>query len=158
MCACQGTQLPQTAMDDTEDSYLLKRAPQNPSLCISQEPRSSFGGKVDLFLDSHKEKNCLPSANPSYELVECLPCLFRPLGDFLVDRFPVVRWLCRYNPRTLLADAIAGVTVGLMVVPQALAYARIAGLPLEVSARGSCLAFRGCSLINTQARSFFCAS
>ena len=143
MCACPGTQLPQTAMDDTEDSYLLKRASQNQSLCVSHEPRSSLGGKVELFLDSQKEKNCLPSANPSYELVECFPCVFRPLGYFLVDRLPVVRWLCRYNPRTFLSDAIAGVTVGLMVVPQALAYARIAGLPLEVSARCACRTFWG---------------
>ena len=31
-----------------------------------------------------------------------------------------------------MSDLIAGLTVGLMVVPQALAYASIAGLPLEV--------------------------
>ena len=31
-----------------------------------------------------------------------------------------------------MSDIIAGLTVGLMVVPQALAYANIAQLPLEV--------------------------
>ena len=43
-----------------------------------------------------------------------------------------MRWLVRYNLRWLVADVIAGLTVGLMVVPQALAYAHIARLPLHV--------------------------
>lgn len=138
MCAQSGTQLTQAVMDDKENSYLLRDASQSPSLCITQDPRSSLRAKVEQFFDNHKEKNCLPNVNPSYELVECLPCLFRPLSYFLVDRLPLLRWLSRYNLRTLLSDAIAGVTVGLMVVPQALAYARIAGLPLEVSTRVVC--------------------
>ena len=138
MCAHTGTPLIQTAMDDKEGSYLLKDTSQNPFLCITQDPRSSLRERVELFFDNHKEKNCLPNINPSYELVECLPCLFRPLSYFLVDRLPLVRWLSRYNLRTFVSDFIAGVTVGLMVVPQALAYARIAGLPLEVSVRGVC--------------------
>ena len=144
MCAHQGTQLTQTAMDEKENSYLLKDASQSESLCITKDPRSSLGGKVELFFEKHKEANCLPNVNPSYELVECLPCLFRPLSYFLVDRFPLVRWLSQYNLRTLVSDAIAGITVGLMVVPQALAYARIAGLPLEVSVRGVGCRFGGC--------------
>ncbi len=44
-----------------------------------------------------------------------------------------MKWMKRYNLRWLLADFIAGLTVGLMVVPQALAYAVIAKLPPRVS-------------------------
>lgn len=42
-------------------------------------------------------------------------------------------WLPRYSLRWLQLDLVAGVTVGLTVVPQALAYAEVAGLPAQVS-------------------------
>ena len=44
-------------------------------------------------------------------------------------RLPILQWLPRYNLSKLQSDFIAGITVGLMVVPQALAYASIAELP-----------------------------
>ena len=47
--------------------------------------------------------------------------------DYCRDRFPIVKWLPKYNTKTLISDIIAGLTVGLMVVPQSLAYAKIAG-------------------------------
>ena len=46
---------------------------------------------------------------------------------------PILAWLPRYKLSWLQMDLIAGVTVGLTVVPQALAYAEVAGLPVEVS-------------------------
>lgn len=44
-------------------------------------------------------------------------------------------WLPRYSPGWLQLDLIAGVTVGITVVPQALAYAEVAGLPPQVGVR-----------------------
>lgn len=38
-------------------------------------------------------------------------------------------------------DVLAGLTVGLTVVPQALAYAEVAGLPVQVSLSSVLLAF-----------------
>nr|CAD7202855.1 unnamed protein product [Timema douglasi] len=46
----------------------------------------------------------------------------------LEKRLPVVRWLPRYSKQDLVHDALAGITVGLTTVPQALAYAGVAGL------------------------------
>ncbi|XP_021270761.1 sodium-independent sulfate anion transporter isoform X2 [Numida meleagris] len=48
-------------------------------------------------------------------------------------RLPVLGWLPRYSLSCLRLDLTAGVTVGLTVVPQALAYAEVAGLPVQVS-------------------------
>lgn len=45
---------------------------------------------------------------------------------------PILSWLPRYNVRWLQMDLLAGITVGLTTVPQALAYAEVAGLPVEV--------------------------
>ncbi len=46
--------------------------------------------------------------------------------------FPIITWLPRYNLTWLKMDLIAGLTVGLTAVPQALAYAEVAGLPVQV--------------------------
>ncbi|CAG5136681.1 unnamed protein product, partial [Candidula unifasciata] len=47
----------------------------------------------------------------------------------IVNTFPIVTWLPKYNFDTLQADFIAGLTVGLTVIPQGLAYAQVANLP-----------------------------
>lgn len=84
-----------------------------------------------------KDRSCLPLVKNDYcspyEMRECFPCFTNPISYFIVDRFPFVQWLSRYSLSYLVSDIIAGLTVGLMVVPQALAYASIAQLPLEVS-------------------------
>nr|CAD7589970.1 unnamed protein product [Timema genevievae] len=46
----------------------------------------------------------------------------------LEKRLPIVQWLPRYAKQDLVHDALAGITVGLTTVPQALAYAGVAGL------------------------------
>lgn len=56
-------------------------------------------------------------------------------------RLPVLRWLPHYSLGWLQLDLIAGVTVGLTVVPQALAYAEVAGLPVQYGLYSS---FMGC--------------
>ncbi|XP_065708366.1 sodium-independent sulfate anion transporter isoform X3 [Patagioenas fasciata] len=54
---------------------------------------------------------------------------------------PVLRWLPRYSLAWLQLDLMAGLSVGLTVVPQALAYAELAGLPLQYGLYSS---FMGC--------------
>ncbi|CAI5504846.1 unnamed protein product [Closterium sp. Naga37s-1] len=44
--------------------------------------------------------------------------------------FPCTKWMAAYNLRDdLLADLIAGISVGTMLVPQSMSYAKLAGLP-----------------------------
>ncbi|KAJ3154148.1 hypothetical protein HDU86_004690 [Geranomyces michiganensis] len=45
--------------------------------------------------------------------------------------FPIVSWLPKYNRTWFFSDVIAGLTVGMVVVPQALAYAKLANLPVQ---------------------------
>ncbi len=52
---------------------------------------------------------------------------------------PVVGWLRRYNRAVLFKDSLAAVIVTLMLVPQALAYALLAGLPPEMGLYASML-------------------
>ncbi|WP_067031346.1 SulP family inorganic anion transporter [Allomuricauda sp. CP2A] len=43
--------------------------------------------------------------------------------------FPFLSWMTTYNRSHLYGDLIAGATVGIMLVPQGMAYAMIAGMP-----------------------------
>lgn len=48
-------------------------------------------------------------------------------------RLPILQWLPEYNGEKLASDMIAGITVGLTVMPQGLAYAALAGLQPQVN-------------------------
>lgn len=43
--------------------------------------------------------------------------------------FPILEWLPTYKKEWLKGDLGAGLTVGVMLIPQGMAYASIAGLP-----------------------------
>ncbi|MGN7513698.1 MAG: SulP family inorganic anion transporter [Allomuricauda sp.] len=43
--------------------------------------------------------------------------------------FPFLSWIPNYNRATLYGDFMAGVTLGIMILPQGMAYAMIAGMP-----------------------------
>ncbi|KAF2994478.1 hypothetical protein E8E13_000844 [Curvularia kusanoi] len=60
-------------------------------------------------------------------------------AQYLVERVPVVHWLPRYNFRWLLNDTLAGITVGVLLIPQSLAYAKIATIPGEYGLMSSWL-------------------
>ena len=49
--------------------------------------------------------------------------------EYVVEKVPIVQWLPHYLPKWLINDAIAGTTLGIMMIPQALAYAKIATIP-----------------------------
>lgn len=52
--------------------------------------------------------------------------------DWLLTAIPCLSWLKTYNWKlTFPADLMAGLTVGLMVIPQSISYAKLAGLPVE---------------------------
>jgi sodium-independent sulfate anion transporter 11 len=59
----------------------------------------------------------------------------------LQKRLPIFKWLPKYNKQDAVGDLVAGITVGLTVIPQALAYSGIAGLPAAYGLYGS---FLGC--------------
>ncbi|KAI9316816.1 sulfate transporter N-terminal domain with GLY motif-domain-containing protein [Dichotomocladium elegans] len=48
--------------------------------------------------------------------------------SFLLSVFPIMRWIHLYNTAWFIQDMIAGITVGVVSVPQSIAYARLANL------------------------------
>jgi SulP family sulfate permease len=52
---------------------------------------------------------------------------------------PILGWAPAYSRQSFAADALAAVIVTIMLIPQSLAYALLAGLPAEVGLYASIL-------------------
>lgn len=63
-------------------------------------------------------------------LLELCPT-WSQVARYFYSLFPFLSWITRYNMQWFLGDLIAGVTVGAVVVPQGMAYAKLAELPVE---------------------------
>ena len=83
-----------------------------PTGIIGQPPKKSFVRKsVNAFRDNAKEKTPM---------------------QWIETFIPMAKWIKTYDWKTcLLNDVIAGTTVGVMVIPQSMSYAKLAGLPVE---------------------------
>lgn len=94
--------------------------------------------------DSSQSLSTLPNNDISVgEYVEPLPSvpgwlkqnIFSHFGTrllhYLRSLFPIINWLPRYNWNWLVYDFIAGITVGCVVVPQGMSYAKVATLPAQ---------------------------
>jgi SulP family sulfate permease len=57
----------------------------------------------------------------------------------LDETFPLIKWLSKYQRETFISDLMAGIIVAIMLVPQSMAYAMLAGLPPEFGLYASIL-------------------
>lgn len=69
---------------------------------------------------------------------EAPPTTMRPFTnlntwDFIVRTLPIFQFLKKYDANTAICDLVAGITVGLTLIPQVIAYASLAGLDPQVS-------------------------
>lgn len=62
-----------------------------------------------------------------------IPEMAPKVKKFLKQRVPITGWLPLYNSEKFICDVIAGITVGLTLMPQGLAYATLAGLEPQVN-------------------------
>lgn len=54
-----------------------------------------------------------------------------PEKHWILRRLYFLNWLKTYDRDTAIADLIAGITLGLTIIPQSIAYAALAGLSSE---------------------------
>lgn len=101
-------------------------APPRPPGPLTLKERQLAEYRVMEVIQSKREQALEPSIAElsSEQLNSCwIAC-----GEFL----PIFTWLPKYSiTRSLVGDIVAGLTVGLMAIPQGLAYAEIAGLPAQ---------------------------
>src|SRR6056300_1151303 len=62
---------------------------------------------------------------------------------------PALRWIRGYDGQTFSSDLIAAVIVTIMLIPQSLAYALLAGLPAEMGLYASILPLIAYALLGT---------
>ncbi|RWA14727.1 hypothetical protein EKO27_g363 [Xylaria grammica] len=55
----------------------------------------------------------------------------RGILDYILSLFPFLSWIGFYNVQWLVGDLVAGITIGAVVVPQGMAYAKLAELPVQ---------------------------
>ncbi len=67
----------------------------------------------------------------------------------LADYFPILTWGRGYNSETFINDTIAAIIVTIMLIPQSLAYALLAGLPPQVGLYASILPLIAYSIFGT---------
>lgn len=53
------------------------------------------------------------------------------LANYFKSLFPIADWILHYNGKWLYGDLVAGITVGVVLVPQSMSYAQLAGLSPE---------------------------
>ncbi|XP_063691648.1 sodium-independent sulfate anion transporter-like [Bolinopsis microptera] len=66
---------------------------------------------------------------PGENSIDCSCCTGSRVRRYLKSKLPCIAWMRAYNLKCLQGDIIAGLTVGMMVIPQGLAYAHLAELP-----------------------------
>lgn len=61
------------------------------------------------------------------------------IKQFACESLPVLQWLPALNKTIVKSDLIAGLTVGVMAIPQSMSYASIAGLPYIYGMYSACV-------------------
>lgn len=93
-------------------------------------PNGQYNNSTDCIVTEDDEKRtCCDSTGDWFR--QTAANIFRK--KTLYKRLPILTWLPKYNRQDFVGDLVAGITVGLTVIPQGLAYAGIAGLDLQVS-------------------------
>lgn len=101
-------------------------------------PLRKFAKYIGIDTDAHREPPAKLPADAYAETVAGTEEFLReilPTGDgikhYVLSLFPFLTWIHHYNLVWLMGDLIAGITVGFVVVPQGMAYALLAELPVE---------------------------
>jgi len=69
--------------------------------------------------------------------------------DLIRRYLPILDWGRRYSSTSLMDDGIAAVIVAIMLIPQSLAYALLAGLPAEMGLYASVFGLLAYGLFGT---------
>jgi sodium-independent sulfate anion transporter 11 len=104
--------------------------------------------KLPLIGDYHKDKSKTEAQNAYFATIDTKSSYLEPeptvsgwikdqvpsqqgVIQYIADTFPCSKWICNYNLQWLMGDVVAGITVGAVVIPQGMAYAKLAQLPVQ---------------------------
>ena len=93
--------------------------------------------EYELQRNNHYSSNVIVSeyTEPTVTVVDWGKSVFNdPVGKtqhYFLELFPIFKWILHYNYKWAYSDLIAGVTVGVVLVPQSMSYAQLATLSPE---------------------------
>ncbi|XP_059339660.1 sulfate transporter [Ammospiza nelsoni] len=109
-----------TAMTETNHIHEVMEGPEG------DDAKCSF--HHTMFLEPQEKKRNMKAllVKRAKETCSCTPAKIK---DCVLGFFPILQWLPKYNLREyLLGDVMSGVIVGVLLVPQSIAYSLLAGL------------------------------
>ena len=112
LCSRMMVQIPIGGCDALRARSLISGFSAWNEFCEDMAPNKSLDGSTS-FLNKMRRNPCNRKA--------------------LKRRLPFLTWIPNYNQNMFIYDLLAGTTVGLTVIPQAIAYAAVAGLSLQVN-------------------------
>ncbi|KAH8700592.1 putative sulfate transporter [Talaromyces proteolyticus] len=101
---------------------LQYRDPLGSSDALTRGESVFSSGTADTYIE--------PEPTSAEWIYQYIPSV-HAIGLYFYNLFPFLRWIGRYNTQWLIGDLVAGITVGAVVVPQGMAYAKLADLPVE---------------------------
>ncbi|XP_050432664.1 sodium-independent sulfate anion transporter-like isoform X2 [Adelges cooleyi] len=128
-----------TLTKDAIDSQQRKRS----SMDSKSNLQSEYAIGSNDFIHEVADK---PKTNVKQKLQLISPCIINKAKNTftyknITKRLPILQWLPKYTAEDGLGDLLAGITVGLTVIPQSMAYSALAGLPPQYGLYSS---FVGC--------------
>uniref|UniRef100_A0A182WS97 STAS domain-containing protein n=1 Tax=Anopheles quadriannulatus TaxID=34691 RepID=A0A182WS97_ANOQN len=99
-------------MEEAEELRALRQEPSGRRITISREDPNDRKDDSHTTTTSTRWGTLLEGLDPK-------------------RRLPILTWIRKYDGADALSDLIAGVTLGLTMIPQSIAYATIAGLPSQ---------------------------
>ncbi|XP_076275258.1 sodium-independent sulfate anion transporter-like isoform X1 [Rhynchophorus ferrugineus] len=146
--------LPKNVKNDDKvvlTSYIINSDPENNSMqdgsdkstAVVKDSRRSTATTIDLQEHLYIRHRSLlfsgPEDVPPNEWLKQQARSFCSLKT-LKKRIPIVAYLPHYTWETAISDLLAGLTVGLTIIPQAIAYSNVAGLPPQIGLYSSFVA------------------
>ncbi|KAL4864138.1 hypothetical protein BDV12DRAFT_16950 [Aspergillus spectabilis] len=96
-----------------------------------QQPDPVTRGESTFSVGTFETYSYVEPEPTAAEWLEELVPSWHQVGLYFYRLFPFLAWITRYNVQWLIGDLVAGITVGAVVVPQGMAYAKLAELPVE---------------------------
>ncbi|CAN8099806.1 unnamed protein product [Discula destructiva] len=106
--------------------FNIKLQPNDPYLDEVTRGESSWSEGSDQPADTFIEEPLHVS-----EYFKQLTPTGKGIFNYVYSLFPFLHWIGRYNFIWLAGDLVAGITIGAVVVPQGMGYAKLAELPVE---------------------------